>query len=116
MKICIVGAGAVGGLIGTRLARAGNAVSAVARGATAAALRERGWRLEMNGERLTAPARVAEAPRDLGPQDLVVIAVKAPALADIAARIAPLLTPRYDRAHGDERRAVVVLRRARWSL
>jgi 2-dehydropantoate 2-reductase len=46
----------------------------------------------MNGERLTAPARVAEAPRDLGPQDLVVIAVKAPALADIAARIAPLLT------------------------
>jgi 2-dehydropantoate 2-reductase len=91
MKVCIIGAGAIGGFIGTRLARAGNAVSAVARGVTATALRERGWRLEMSGELLTAPARVAEEPRDLGPQDLVVITVKAPALADVAARIAPLL-------------------------
>lgn len=91
MRICIVGAGAIGSFIGTRLARLGNAVSAVARGATAAALRERGWRLEMGGELLTAPARVAEDPRELGSQDLVVIAVKAPALAEIAPRIAPLL-------------------------
>jgi len=91
MRICIVGAGAIGGFIGTRLARAGNAVSAIARGATAAALRGRGWRLEMSGEVLTAPARVAEDPRELGPQDLVVIALKAPALAEIAPRIAPLL-------------------------
>jgi 2-dehydropantoate 2-reductase len=91
MKVCIVGAGAVGGFIGTRLARAGNAVSVVARGATVTALREHGWRLEMNGERLTAPVRVAEEPRDLGPQEVVVIAVKAPALDDVAQRIAPLL-------------------------
>jgi 2-dehydropantoate 2-reductase len=91
MKICIVGAGAVGGFIGTRLARAGNAVCAVARGATADALRERGWRLEMSGERLSAPVRVAEDPRDLGPQEIVVIAVKAPALDGVAQRIAPLL-------------------------
>src|SRR5690348_11302689 len=91
MKICIVGAGAIGGFIGTRLACAGDPVSAVARGATAAALRERGWRLDMGGERLTAPARVAEEARELGPQDLVVIAVKAPALAEIAPRIAPLV-------------------------
>jgi len=60
-------------------------------GATVAALREHGWRLEMNGERLTAPVRVAEEPRDLGPQEVVVIAVKAPALDDVAQRIAPLL-------------------------
>ncbi len=91
MKVCIVGAGAIGGLIGTRLARAGDPVSTIARGATASALRERGWRLEMEGELLTAPARVADEPHDLGPQDLVIIAVKAPALADVAARIAPLL-------------------------
>jgi 2-dehydropantoate 2-reductase len=91
MRICIVGAGAIGGLIGTRLACAGDPVSAIARGATAAALRERGWRLEMGSEPLTAPARVAEDPRELGPQDLVVIAVKAPALAQVAPRIAPLL-------------------------
>ena len=91
MRICIVGAGAVGGFIGTRLACAGEPVSAVARGATAAALRERGWRLEMGGELLTAPARVADDPRELGPQDLVIVAVKAPALTEIASRIAPLL-------------------------
>jgi len=91
MKICIIGAGAIGGFIGTRLARGGNAVSAVARGATATALAERGWRLDMAGELLIAPARVAEEPRDLGPHDLVVIAVKAPALGDVAQRIAPLL-------------------------
>jgi 2-dehydropantoate 2-reductase len=91
MNICIVGAGAIGGLVGTRLARQGHAVAAVARGATAAALRRNGWRLEIGGERLTGPARVAEEPRDLGAQDLVVIAVKAPALGDVAARIAPLL-------------------------
>jgi 2-dehydropantoate 2-reductase len=91
MRICIVGAGAIGGLIGTRLARAGNTVAAVARGATAAALHERGWRLEIGGELLTAPARIAEDSRELGPQDLVVVAVKAPALAKVAPRIAPLL-------------------------
>jgi 2-dehydropantoate 2-reductase len=91
MKVCLVGAGAIGGFIGTWLARAGEAVSAVARGATATALRERGWRLEMSGEQLSAPVRVAEDPRELGPQDLVIVAVKAPALAEIAAHIAPLL-------------------------
>jgi len=91
MKICIVGAGAIGGFIGTRLACHGHAVSAVARGATAAALRERGWRLEMGGELLTAPARVVEDPRELGPQDLVIVAVKAPALTEIAPRVALLL-------------------------
>ena len=91
MKVCIVGAGAIGGFIGTRLACDGHAVSAVARGATAAALRERGWRLEMGGELLTAPARVVEDPRELGPQDLVIVAVKAPALTEIAPRVALLL-------------------------
>ena len=57
MKVCIVGAGAIGGFIGTRLALAGQAtVSALARGATLDALRTHGWRLRMNGELLTAPA------------------------------------------------------------
>jgi 2-dehydropantoate 2-reductase len=89
--ICIVGAGAVGGFIGTLLARQDLAVSAVARGRTAQALRARGWRLEMDGMVLSAPVRVAETPRELGSQDLVVIAVKAPALGAVAAEITPLL-------------------------
>src|SRR5207244_10213921 len=66
-------------------------VSVIARGATAVALREQGLRLQQQDERLSAPVRVAEDPAELGSQDVVVIAVKAPALADVAARIAPLL-------------------------
>lgn len=94
MKVCIVGAGAIGGFIGTRLAVAGRAdVSALARGATLHALRTQGWRLEMGGEHLQAPARASADAAELGVQDLVVIAVKAPALAAAAAAIAPLLGP-----------------------
>jgi 2-dehydropantoate 2-reductase len=92
MKICVIGAGAIGGFIGTRLAAAGgNEVSAVARGATLAALRQHGWRLRQGGALLQAPARAAEHASDLGAQDLVVIAVKGPALTAVARGIAPLL-------------------------
>jgi 2-dehydropantoate 2-reductase len=91
VNIAIVGAGAIGGFIGARLALAGNAVSALARGATAAALREHGFRLEMAGHSLAAPVRVAEAAAEFGPQDLVIIAVKAPAMAEVARGIAPLI-------------------------
>jgi 2-dehydropantoate 2-reductase len=93
LKICIYGAGAIGGFLGTRLAASGNEVTAIARGATAQALRRHGWRLDSGGSLLTAPAGVAEAPAALGVQDLVVIAVKGPALASVAASIAPLLGP-----------------------
>jgi 2-dehydropantoate 2-reductase len=91
MKICIFGAGAIGGFIGTRLAATGADVSAIARGATEQALRTHGWRLDSAGARVNAPARVAQAPSELGAQDLVVVAVKGPALAGVAAAIAPLL-------------------------
>jgi 2-dehydropantoate 2-reductase len=91
VKICIFGAGAIGCFLGTRLAAAGSDVAAIARGATAQALRKHGWRLESGGALINAPARVAEAPAELGVQDLVVIAVKGPALANLAAAIAPLL-------------------------
>ncbi len=92
MKTCIVGAGAIGGFIGTRLALAGHAqVSALARGATLAALRQHGWRLQMADGLLQVPAHAAEDPAALGVQDLIVLAVKAPALAALAPRIAPLI-------------------------
>jgi 2-dehydropantoate 2-reductase len=95
MKICIVGAGAVGGFIGTRLAAAGRAdVSALARGATLAALRQHGWRLR-SGDTLTqTSARASDQPAALGPQDLVIIAVKGPALSSVAQSLVPLLGPR----------------------
>lgn len=92
MKVCIVGAGAVGGLIGTRLAVSGTEVSALARGETLEALRAHGWRLKQAGALLTAPvAAAASDARKLGPQDLVVVAVKAPVAAALAQAIVPLL-------------------------
>jgi 2-dehydropantoate 2-reductase len=91
MKVCIVGAGAIGGLVGARLAQSGCEVSVVARGATAAALRAHGLRVQRGEAVTTAPVAVAEDPAKLGAQDLVVVAVKGPAMADVAARIAPLL-------------------------
>lgn len=94
MKVCIYGAGAIGGFIGTRLAAAGQCdVSAIARGATLEALSVHGWRLREGGQTIAAPARASSDPARLGVQDLVVIAVKAQALPAVAAAIAPLLGP-----------------------
>jgi len=94
MKVCIIGAGAIGGFIGTKLAAAGRAeVSALARGATLAALRSHGWRTNTTAGLLQAPARASEQAAELGVQDLVVIAVKGPALTQVARDIAPLLGP-----------------------
>ena len=94
MKVCIVGAGAVGGFIGARLAASGGVeVSAVARGATLLALQQHGWRLTMNGALMQTPVRASANAASLGVQDLVVVAVKAQALASVAQSIGPLLGP-----------------------
>ena len=95
LKVCVVGAGAIGGFLGTRLARTGEAaVSALARTTTLTALRDHGWRLEEQGTQLTAPAALAsDDAHELGPQDLLIIAVKAPALPQLAPLLAPLLGP-----------------------
>lgn len=93
MKVAIYGVGAIGGLIGGRLAAAGCELAAVARGAGLSALQQHGLRLQGAQGISAVPVRAAENPADLGVQDLVVIAVKAPALPDVAARIAPLLGP-----------------------
>lgn len=94
MKICIVGAGAIGTLIGARLAAANpGAVSALARGATLAALQGHGWRLQSGASLVQAPVLASDDAGALGVQDLVVLAVKGPAMGDIAAAIAPLLGP-----------------------
>lgn len=92
MKVCIVGAGAIGGFIGTRLAAQGQAqVSALARGATLAALQREGWWLDEGGHITQVPALASDRAADLGPQDLVVIAVKGPAMPALAPTLAPLL-------------------------
>ncbi len=92
MKVCIVGAGAIGGFIGTRLAAAGaSEVSALARGATLEALRSQGWRLRTADGLTQAPTRASDRPAELGVQDLVVIAVKGPSLPALAPSLGPLL-------------------------
>ena len=93
MKVCIYGAGAIGGWIGARLAAIGCDVGVVARGATLAALRGNGIEL-MQDEKLAAQTvRCSDSPAALGVQDLVVLAVKAPSLPEVALQIAPLLGP-----------------------
>jgi 2-dehydropantoate 2-reductase len=93
MKVCIYGAGAIGGWIGVKLARAGCAVSVVARGATLQALQAHGLRLQEGSETGSCRVQASAAPADLGVQDLVIVAVKAPAMADVARNIRPLLGP-----------------------
>jgi 2-dehydropantoate 2-reductase len=93
MKVCIYGAGAIGGWIGARLAQAGCALDVVARGATLAALRRDGLALASGDARISAPVNASDDPRSLGVQQLVIVAVKAPALPSVAQRIAPLIGP-----------------------
>ena len=93
MKVCIYGAGAIGGWIGHHLARSGARVSVVARGATLAALATHGLQL-VQGNALTAQfVHASDDPAALGAQDVVVLAVKAPSLPAVASAIAPLLGP-----------------------
>jgi 2-dehydropantoate 2-reductase len=92
-RICIVGAGAVGGLLGARIAATGVPVRALARGATLEALRTQGWRMNTAEGLVQGPAIASDSARELGVQDLVVICVKCPALPALAPALAPLLGP-----------------------
>jgi 2-dehydropantoate 2-reductase len=95
MRVCIVGAGAIGGFLGTRLAALPDVpVSALARGATLAALQAHGWRLDSGGRAWQAPvAQASDDPIVLGVHDLVVVAVKGQSLSALAPRLAPLIGP-----------------------
>ena len=94
MKVCIYGAGAIGGWLGVALAQAGHPVSMVARGDTLRALQADGLRMRRADGSLAQVAVTAHSdPAALGVQDLVVVAVKAPGLPDVARAMAPLLGP-----------------------
>ncbi|WP_417285159.1 2-dehydropantoate 2-reductase [Comamonas sp.] len=92
-KACIYGAGAIGGWLGVALAKAGCELSAVARGQTLAALQQNGLTLVHGDARETVDVRAVQDPSALGVQDVVVIAVKAPAMPEVAKQIAPLIGP-----------------------
>ncbi len=91
MKACVYGMGAIGGLIGYGLSEAGCNLSAVARGETLEALRTKGLRVRTGDGIASVPVQAVVDPAELGVQDLVVIAVKAPALAAVADRLGPLI-------------------------
>jgi len=93
MKVGIVGAGAIGGWIGVKLAQAGCDLSVLARGATLQALRERGLTLHTARGTTTVPVHASADAAALGAQDLVIVAVKAPAMAAVADALGPLLAP-----------------------
>ena len=91
MKICVFGAGAVGGLMAAWLQRSGHDVSVVARGAQLEAIRRAGLRIRSKGKVESFQVRGESDPAKLGPQDYVLVTVKAQSLTDVAAAIAPLL-------------------------
>jgi len=91
MNICVVGAGAIGGWIAARLALAGNEVSVVARDETLAAIDTLGLHITDGGETRCVAVATASDPAQLGVQDVVVLAVKAPALPGIAPSLGALI-------------------------
>lgn len=93
MRICIFGAGAVGGHLAAKLATAGQDVSVVARGAQLAALRERGITLVSGKRRIAARVRASDRPAELGPHDVVISTLKACSLGALAETAGPLLAP-----------------------
>src|SRR5882762_1997984 len=93
MKICVYGAGAIGGLMAAWLARSGNQVSVVARGAQLDAIRRSGLRVRSNGAMESFAVKADSDPRQFGPQDCVLVTVKAQSLTDVAESITPLLGP-----------------------
>ncbi len=91
MKICVVGAGAIGCWFGAWMARAGHDVSLVARGAHLAALQSGGLKFEDGEKRETFAVRASADPEGLGRHDLVLIGLKAYSIAGMLPRLAPLL-------------------------
>lgn len=93
MKICIFGAGAIGGYMGAKLAEAGADVSLVARGPHLAAMQANGLTLIEDGQSTTLPVTASDDPEELGPQDYVIITLKAHSVPPVVSRMQPLIGP-----------------------
>ena len=91
MKICIYGAGAIGGYLGAKLAEAGVDVSLIARGPHLAAMQKDGLRLNMNGEQIVTRPTCTSDPTELGPQDFIIVTLKAHSVAGVVPAMQPLL-------------------------
>jgi 2-dehydropantoate 2-reductase len=91
MKICVVGAGAIGGLLAAKLAQAGNEVSVIARGPHLQAIRSGGLRLiEEDGSELVARVAATDRIAEAGPHDLVILGMKAHQVAAVVRELPAL--------------------------
>lgn len=93
MKICIYGAGAIGGYMAVMMKRAGIDVSLIARGPHLAAIRENGLKLLIDGKELVAEMPATKVAAELGPQDYVIVGLKSHQAWESAEDLAPLLGP-----------------------
>lgn len=93
MKICIFGSGAIGGYLGVELLRAGADVSLIARGPHLAAMKENGVKLLKDGEEHVVHPRCTDDPAELGPQDYVIVCLKAHSVPGVVDNMQPLLGP-----------------------
>jgi len=98
MKICVFGAGAIGGLMAAKLAAqrekgGGAEVTVIARGPHLAAMQSKGLTLRSEGQEITVPVRAVATAEEAGPQDYVVVTLKAHSLPSAAQQMQPLLGP-----------------------
>ena len=93
MKICVVGAGAIGGLMGAKFAMAGEDVTLIDQGVHLAAIQDHGLKLIWDGEHVISNVKATDSLEEAGPQDLVVLAVKAHYLEQVAPKISHLMGP-----------------------
>lgn len=91
MKVCIYGAGAIGGYVGVQLKRAGVDVSLVARGPHLEAMKKNGLKLLIDGEERVEHIPCSDNPAELGPQDYVIVALKAHSVPGVVDAMQPLL-------------------------
>ncbi len=93
MKFCIYGAGAIGGYLGAELALSGNQVTLIARGPHLKAMQKNGLTLVKEGESKTVEVSCTDDPTEAGPQDYVIITLKAHSVSGIVEQMLPLLGP-----------------------
>ena len=91
MKICIFGAGAIGGYMGVKLAQAGADVSLVARGPHLAAMQKNGLTLIEEDQTTNVAVTASDNPADLGAQDYIIVTLKAHSVPPVVSKMAPLI-------------------------
>ena len=93
MRICVFGAGAIGGYMGVKLAEAGADVSLVARGPHLAAMKSNGLRLIEETSETTVSPIASDDPEELGVQDYIIVTLKAHSVPGVVSKMAPLIGP-----------------------